>query len=456
MSKVANLIKIHTHKSNDSSVRPVDIKQSNQKDIREATVAINDHSGLEQSNEVEAPEYIKHKQSLEAAFKYFNDTSDQLSSSYRLLEKKIKQLSKDLDQAEAEKEAEHSAKHKVEHRLQALLDFLPGGVILLDAKGCIIESNPAANTLLDIELNGKFWRNVIATCFAPKNDDGLEVSTHSGRRISIATSSIDNNASGLATSQLNSVNEGQIILLTDQTETRKLQENLNRNERLSAMGKMVSALAHQIRTPLSAAMLYAGHLCTSELDEDQQTNFSQKIYARLNHMEKQVRDMMLFVKSELPLNDQITIDDLEKGLKEACEVPFLNTKSGCFFNNEASGLILKCHREALISALMNLVNNSLQSRQGSSKEAVEITISFKTETLNSNQKYLIITLQDNGPGMTEEQLLKAQECFYTSKPQGTGLGIAVVQSVARAHGAAFKLSSCVGEGTKSSLKFYLN
>ena len=177
--------------------------------------------------------------SLEAAFAFFNETSIQLTNSYQFLEKKISELTEELDQVSAEKEEQHQAKEQIATRMQALLDFLPGGVIVLDHQGYIVESNPAARELLDDHLDGKLWRHVIARCFAPRNDDGLEVSTRTGKRISVATSSMEQ--------------DGQIILLTDQTETRKLQQNLSRYERLSAMGKMVSALAHQIRTPLSAA-----------------------------------------------------------------------------------------------------------------------------------------------------------------------------------------------------------
>src|SRR5690625_5484430 len=116
----------------------------------------------------------------------------------------------------------------------------------------------------------------------PRRDDGHEVSLHDGRRISIATRDL-----GV---------DGQIILLTDQTETRRLQHELSRHERLSALGKMMSALAHQIRTPLSAAMLYAGHLCNADLPEQRRQDFAEKISGRLNHTERQVQDMLLFVK----------------------------------------------------------------------------------------------------------------------------------------------------------------
>lgn len=371
---------------------------------------------------------LDHTDDLKAAFQYFNETSEQLSDSYSFLEHKVKQLSSRLHQVSAEKDAEHHEKNQLETRMKALLDFLPGGVVVIDARGRIVETNPAAKELLAVELDGKLWRHAISECFAPKNDDGLEVSTKSGRRISISTSSM--------------AEQGQIILLTDQTETRKLQKNLSCYEKLSAMGKMVSALAHQIRTPLSAAMLYAGHLNNPRLDNGMKEDFSKKILGRLQHMEKQVRDMMLFVKSELPLNDLITLHDLEIGLREACDAPLLTSESRCSWENNIGNEFVKCHREALISALMNLVNNALQSKEGS----VDLCISMNKIKLNS-QPHIVICVRDNGTGMSVKKLKQAQELFFTSKAQGTGLGLAVVHSVARAHGAQFRMTSVEGKGT---------
>ncbi|WP_075185543.1 sensor histidine kinase [Teredinibacter haidensis] len=376
---------------------------------------------------------------LVAAFDFFNETSEQLAGSYRLLEQKVGQLTRELDQVSAEKDAEHSKKALLENRMQVLLDVLPAGVIVLDARGRIVEANPAAQALLKSPLKGRLWREAISECFAPRNDDGLEVSTKSGRRLSIATSSLDSD-SGTGSSS-----GGQIVLLTDLTETRKLQQHVSRSEKLSAMGKMVSALAHQIRTPLSAAMLYADHLCHSELEEHKRKNFSQKLYKRLQHMEHQVRDMLLFVKSELPLNDVISIADLELGLREAAEVPLLSTHSRCQWLNTCAGLEIKCHREALISAIMNLINNGIQACDGSPELSVELTVPADMP------EYLVVKVRDNGPGILADMLESSREIFVTTKAQGTGLGLAVVQSVVRAHGGSFELLSPEGEGVTAVL-----
>jgi len=372
-------------------------------------------------------EQVSRQQSLEAAFAFFNETSEQLATSYRALESKVQQLSQELDTSEAKRFEENKKNSALEQRMRALLDFLPGGVIVLNSRGVIVESNPTAQDLLGTELNGKVWRHVITESFAPKNDDGLEVSTKNGRRLSISTSSLGE--------------DGQILLLTDQTQTRQLQDQLSRNERLSAMGKMVSALAHQIRTPLSAAILYAGNLANGSFEPDVQQRFAEKCLGRLRHMEKQVRDMMLFVKSELPLNDIISIQQLEMELKAAAEVALSSPNCQCRWVNEALDLEIKCHKEALVSSLMNLINNAIQS----SSTKVDIRVYFAR--CSGNPERLLLKVEDNGDGMDENTMQKIQQMFTTTKSQGTGLGLSVVKTVAKAHGAEFSLESEKGIGT---------
>ncbi len=202
---------------------------------------------------------------------------------------------------------ELAEKERLANRLQSLLDLLPGGVIVIDAHGVVREANPAALGLLGEPLVGMLWREVIARCFAPREDDGHEISLRDGRRLSIATRSLNGEP-------------GQLILLNDLTDTRRLQEQLARHERLSALGRMVASLAHQIRTPLSAALLYAGHLSEQALPTDQQQRFAGRLKERLHELEHQVRDMLVFARGELPLTDRVAPKALFDSLRAAAEV----------------------------------------------------------------------------------------------------------------------------------------
>lgn len=229
-------------------------------------------------------------QGIAQAFALFNQVSSQLSQSYSLLEARVSELKGELAVVSAQRIDELSEKERLANRLQNLLDLLPGGVIVIDGQGLVREANPAACELLGEPLIGQLWRQVIARSFAPRKDDGHEVSLRDGRRLSIATRSLD-------------AEPGQLVLLNDLTETRRLQDQLARHERLSSLGRMVASLAHQIRTPLSAAMLYAGHLADNEQALSAQTRqrFAATLKERLHELEHQVRDMLVFARGELPL-----------------------------------------------------------------------------------------------------------------------------------------------------------
>ncbi|HWV16709.1 MAG TPA: ATP-binding protein [Cellvibrio sp.] len=374
-------------------------------------------------------------QDLQGAFELFNHISQQLTEAYSLLENRVAELNQELSSLADQRLKELAEKERIGKRLENLLNFLPGGVVVLDSRGRVSECNPAALELLGEPLQGQLWRSVISRSFAPRKDDGHEVSLRDGRRISIATRNLGA--------------DGQIILLTDQTETRRLQGEVSRNERFSAMGKMMSALAHQIRTPLSAAMLYAGHLCSEKLDDHKRQQFSEKICNRLNNIERQVRDMLVFAKGELPLNDVITVKELQQALAEAMEVPLMTTDSTCLWRNECEEKVILCNREALIGALLNLVDNAIQAVGKNAN--LRITFALTATRDSHTHTQLMIAVCDAGPGIAPELLVNLGELFVTTKAQGTGLGLAVVKAIAHAHRGYFSLQSTLGQGTCASL-----
>lgn len=373
-------------------------------------------------------------QSLKSAFQLFNELSSQLSESYTALEQQVAGLNGELKLAHAQRLEEIKEKQRVASRLQNLLDLLPGGVVVLDQYGVVRDCNPAAIDLLGEPLLGEVWLNVIKRSFAPRRDDGHEISLQDGRRISIATRSLD-------------VEPGQIILLTDQTETRQLQHRLSRHERLSAMGKMMSSLAHQIRTPLAAAMLYAGHLTDSDLNPQQVQRFSHKILSRLNHLEQQVNDMLIFVRGDVKLTDTLSVDDLLIEFEQAMEVPLQSGEAHCEIVNSAMGSLIHCNRQTMIGALLNLLNNAIQACGRGGKLELNVQLLAHEE----GGDHLKIAIVDNGPGMDKATLDQVQEAFFTTKSQGTGLGLSVVRAVARAHQGEFFIQSSPGEGTVAGI-----
>ena len=165
-------------------------------------------------------------------------------------------------------------------RLEHLLQVMPAGVIVIDGKGVVRQANEQAKALLGEPLEEEVWRSIITRSFKPRADDGHEVSLVDGRRVKLSITPLENEP-------------GQLIVITDLTETRQLQARVSHMQRLSSLGKMVASLAHQIRTPLSAAMLYASNLTRKGLGEEAQNQFANKLTDRLKELEGQVNDMLL-------------------------------------------------------------------------------------------------------------------------------------------------------------------
>ena len=229
--------------------------------------------------------------SLTKAFALIDELTAKVEGVDSALASKANQIKNELMNARESSLVQSEEKAKITNHLSTLLDILPAGVVLLDGKGCVIECNPAAIELLGEPLEGEKWLDVIKRSFSPKHDDGHEVSLKDGRRVRIETRSMTSGS-------------GQLILLSDLTETRLLQSKVSRAERLGSLGKMVASLAHQIRTPLSTAMLYAGHLCQPSISDNIRQDCAEKLLSRLTHLEHQIRDMLVFAKGETRLAEQ--------------------------------------------------------------------------------------------------------------------------------------------------------
>lgn len=308
-------------------------------------------------------------------------------------------------------------------RYKQVLDVMPAGVILLDTQGVVHEANPEAQRLLEMPLIGQKWFEVIQGAFAPRDDDGHEVSLHNGRKVRLAISASTT---------------GQLILITDLTETRLLQSRISDLQRLSSLGRMVASLAHQVRTPLSSAMLYASNLGAPSLPVATKQRFQTKLMDRLHDLEKQVNDMLLFAKGgDNKVVKPFTISDLVSEFSPMVETALKNNQIDYHLEVEKSDIEILGNANAIASALSNLVMNAIQI----AGKGAQVDVFFRPV-----RNELKISVSDSGPGVPKELQNQIMEPFFTTRSQGTGLGLAVVQMVCRAHDGRLELISEKGEG----------
>ncbi|MDH5446332.1 MAG: ATP-binding protein [Gammaproteobacteria bacterium] len=365
-------------------------------------------------------------QALEEAFHTFNRLSGQLADSYHALETQVSSLNEELAQAHDQRFKELSEKERLANRLGTLLDALPGGVIVLNKDGEVAEYNPAAADLLGEPLHGIAWQFIIKRSFAPKSDDGHDISLIDGRRVNISTCPLG-------------TEPGQILLITDVTEVRKLQDRLNQHQHLAAMGEMAAALAHQVRTPLSSAILYSSQLKRLQCSDMERQSRSEKIISRLRHLEHIVNDMLLYARGARTGTDLFTIEEMFADIFMSIEGQINPEKTQLDMADKTGNTVLRGNRQMLVSALTNLLVNASQVIEDEGMVFVIATV------VDGNNIRLIV--QDNGPGFTPDAEKNAFTPFYTTRSDGTGLGLAVVNAIVNSHDGEISLTSRRGRGS---------
>jgi two-component system sensor histidine kinase FlrB len=318
----------------------------------------------------------------------------------------------------APKPVDQEELHRLRHqatRLEHLLQVMPAGVVVIDGKGKVKQANQVARELLGEPLEGQVWRAIIHRSFKPRADDGHEVSLHDGRKVKLSITPLMNEP-------------GQLIVLTDLTETRHLQQSLGHLQKLSSLGKMVASLAHQIRTPLSAAVLYASNLSNNTLGKEARQQFSEKLLSRLRDLESQVNDMLLFAKSgSEQVVSQISLKSLMTEVQSGAEAMLSRQQARMIVNLPEPDVLILGNKTALVGALQNLIHNALVVIPSKG----QISLSAKRD--GERRGWINLSVTDNGPGIDKDKLEKIFEPFYTTRSQGTGLGLAVVKTVAQSH-----------------------
>jgi two-component system sensor histidine kinase FlrB len=234
---------------------------------------------------------------------------------------------------------------------------------------------------------------------------------------------------------------GRIVLLHDITETQQLKGQAERTQRLAAMGEMAAQLAHQLRTPLAAALLYAGNLENPELPAASRGAIAQKTVARLKHIERLIQDMLLFARGEALGQDRFAVADLLAELAQNFEPLLAKTEARLVVGDETGEVRLTGTRKSLVSALTSLLENALQAVDGVADACIELAARREDGSV-------LISVRDNGAGMDKATAARLFEPFFTTRSDGTGLGLAIAHGIVRAHGGSIDVVSSPGGGAE--------
>ena len=385
---------------------------------------------------------------LVAAFEQFGRLSDQLQQSYQELDDRAAKLTEQLASAQNERLQQLAEKEQLAYHLESLLNALPAGVLLVDDQGVINTANPAAELFLEQSLIGKEWQRVYAHQVLRHTEQDLYL--NSGRILSLKKQPLE------PSEKTNHINKsGEIILLDDITEQRMLEGLADRQERLAAMGQMAAGLAHQLRTPLASAVLYASQLHQFAADNPaysaRENKAVEKIRTCMRYLEKLINDMLMYAKGGEFAEQKFQLNDLLVTFNTRIETNIRESDTRLRIISQLENTQLTGSLDALVSVLVNLVENAIQACQKIKDANCEIELEVYQQA-----DYLILSVKDNGPGLSADEQTKIFQPFYTQREGGTGLGLAVAQSIVQAHHGDLLVRSQAGNGTSFYICLPLN
>ncbi len=330
---------------------------------------------------------------LQAAFLAFGSMSEQLSGTFESLRAQVTQLRTDLGAAHA--------------RLSALVSGLPGGVLVLDADGSIQECNPAASLLLGEPLLNERFIAVLNRAIVSAPGMGEHTELHNGRFVNISRRELQNG--------------GEVVLLTDVTEAHLMQTLLARQQRLLTMGELAAGLAHQIRTPLATALLYASQMTGRCAD---------KTVDSLRQLDRLVTDMLAFAHGG-QAREVVSVSALLEQVAQWLR-PALRDGIRLTIRTQAPDLMVRAAAPSLVSAVLNLATNSLQAA------ARDMHLELLARRGADGQAQIVVS--DDGPGVPAPIRQRIFEPFFTTRARGNGIGLSIVKSVIEAHGGSVRLA----------------
>jgi two-component system, sensor histidine kinase FlrB len=369
---------------------------------------------------------------LVQAFGVFNDLSQRLTEAYTQLEARMAALTDELATARRQRFSERAEKEHLADQLTVLLEALPAAIVLIDARDRVDRFNPAAEALFPGLAWGRRWSEIKAEVVAAEPSPG-DWRLRDGRHASVSQRPLND--------------RGRILVMVDVTEQWRMRQRLERQDRLSAMGQMAAQLAHQVRTPLSTAVLYAGQLAKATLNDIQRRQFSEKLLDGLRHTETLVGEMLAFSRGgnfrRAPIDCRVAVQTAVAGLAARLERESVRLEVD---TDAIAGCIVNGNSDALAGALSNLIDNAVD--HGGPGVTVRVRAARLADSLS-------IEVEDDGPGIDPLVLPQIFDPFFTTRERGTGLGLAVVQAIVLEHDGTLSAGTAPSGGAAFALRLPL-
>ncbi|MFT4539846.1 MAG: PAS domain S-box-containing protein [Planctomycetota bacterium] len=371
-------------------------------------------------------------QELEQAMSAFSEISENLLAGYEALTGRAERVEAELCRTNAELASKVAELDAVKRHLEAILESLPTGVVVRDAKGLIVRMNDAALALLGVTADEALGHaNIDGLPAEPSTSDADPEDTYEFQRPDGEQRILSSRFSKVVARDEGPA--GSVEIIDDRTALTQMRERIHQLDKMAAMGTMAAGIAHEIRNPMNGIKGFAHLLLRDAPTDSVQARWSQLICDGVNEADGIITSMLTFAEPERLRPEEIEIGSIvEEALSANRRMLEMNTNAERWtLDADYPDLRLIVDSIKIRQAVRNLVANAIDAQPDGGAVRVIVT---------HDETDVTIHVHDAGPGISPDIANKITEPFFTTRPEGTGLGLALVHTIVRLHGGSIEVS----------------
>ncbi len=236
---------------------------------------------------------------------------------------------------------------------------------------------------------------------------------------------------------------GMVVLIRDITRLKRLSEEINRNKRLVSLGQITSAIAHEIRNPLSSIRGLTQFLFQSCPDEEERKGDLKIIMKEVDRLNQLINQVLDFSRPKKLNISHFSLSEMIKDLINLLKLKDREKAVQFQLSLESPVQSIFADQDQIRQVLMNIILNAIQAVDSQGKIVIDLQPSYY-----NGKEAVLISIKDNGAGIGEEELSHIFDPFFTTGGQGTGLGLSIAYNIIEAHQGSIAISSEQGWGTE--------
>lgn len=316
---------------------------------------------------------------------------------------------------------------------QSILDSLESGIVTVDALGVLTRANRAAHTLLPVSAAANDVLPSAVEHYLHTGAQGLEQISAGKRTLSL-------HGAPLRGPQGEAV--GTVLVLDDVTELRSLEEQVQRAQRLAALGRLAGGLAHEIRNPLGIVRAAAQMLGSELRDDARFGEYTGVIQSEIDRVDRLIEQLLAYARprpmSRGPVQIAILVERAVSLTRAYGAQQSVQLNTGI-----APDLpVVDGDGELLHQALVNLLMNGIQATSRGGEVHVRAIVDIPRDGSD-----IVLEVRDTGCGIAEADLSRVFDPFFSTRDDGVGLGLSIVQQIVHEHSGTITVASETGVGT---------